>query len=51
MESLLGWVRTQSSPLWLDITGMSLLSFPPVELFTTNSYVMNQMSKFQVFIG
>ncbi|KAK7861092.1 carotenoid 9 [Quercus suber] len=22
MESLLGWVQTQSSPLWLDITGL-----------------------------
>ena len=32
--SLLGWVQTQSSPLWLDITGMSPLSFPPVELLT-----------------
>jgi hypothetical protein len=24
MERFLGWVQTQNSPLWLDITGMSL---------------------------
>ena len=28
MESLSGWVLTQSSSLWLDTTGMSLFSFP-----------------------
>ena len=26
MENLLEWVLTQSSPLWLDITGMSLFT-------------------------
>jgi len=30
MESLLGWVQTQNSPLWLDITGMS---FSPLSLW------------------